>query len=105
MSSRETLAEMDAVIAESLDHVGLLDTAVIKGIEVRGYYREQQVQDGGGDDALVATLRTFDCQAADLPDRLQEGDTITVLGYGEFRYVQPADSSTGRVILQLGRLL
>lgn len=103
--SKEALAKLDARIETGLRPAGLVDTATIAGEEIDGYFLEEIVTEGDGEDSVTSQHRTFDCRFDALPEGLAEGDTVTVEGYGEFRYIATRPYGNGRALVELGEFL
>ena len=108
MSSKATLDNLDKRIAAGLRTVGMVDSATILGVKIDGYFIEDSVEQGAGNDIVSGLLRTFDCSADDLatlPRELDPQDRIAIEGYGEYRYIGTEDHGNNRKFLILGTLL
>ena len=105
--SNDSLRDLDARIATGLRAGRLVDQAQFEGVAkpVDGYYIEDSTEDGGGEDLVIGLGRTFDCRLEDVPESLELEDIVTVVGYGEFRYIGSKPYGNGRVFLELGTVL
>ncbi|HNP65286.1 MAG TPA: hypothetical protein PKH39_15220 [Woeseiaceae bacterium] len=107
MTTKDALRGLDARIAAALKPAGLVDTAYFPGSPtgVEGYYAEDFIEEGAGEDAVAGMLRMFDCRAEDVPTSIEADDLVSIDGYGQFRYLRSAPHGNGRVAILLGRLL
>lgn len=98
------ISEIDAEILAELQAARLSDEMVVRGTTVPGYYRQEWVERGAGEDAIGGHLQVFDARAETLP-AVEEGDLVTVTGHGQFRVLRSEPDGTGRVMVVLGSLL
>lgn len=106
MSTKETMATIDATVARVLGRHGLTDTATIQGKTITGYYRRAFVEDGAGEQGVPGARNVFDCRAEDVPEGLlPDVDEVTIEGEGTFRYQRSEPHGSGRVLLVLGEIL
>jgi hypothetical protein len=104
MSTRDTLSDLDAQILSALQAAGLSDEMIVRGQRVAGYYRQEWVDRGEGEESTAGHLQVFDARAEGLP-AIEEGDMVTVVNHGTFRVLRAEPEGSGRVMVLLGSVL
>jgi hypothetical protein len=106
VSTKAGMVSVDAAILAACRSAGLTDLATIGGVDIEGYFIEELVDAGDGEDGVTAQYRAFDCVEADLPTSgLADDEEVVVADYGTFRFLRSEPDESGRTILVLGRSL
>lgn len=103
--SQEGDSRLQAGVLKALKHARMTDTAIIRGVELDGYYNEEFREAGFGESAVAGFYRWFDSRIEDLPTDLAEDEEIEVVGHGTFRLQRTETDSSGRALLILGTVL